>query len=228
MERLRPIVVAVALETFLDLAPAPDAAVPQQKGKRPSLCAGCSHRAAYYAIKKTFPNGIFPSDIGCYTLAMNFGAIDTCHCMGACISQGEGFYFAYRNETNPPTIVVSIGDSTFFHAGVPALINAVFQKSRFIVAILDNATTAMTGNQPTPQVGIMADGTPGKPVYIAELVKGLRGRFCPGVRSLRSRYADSTATGGRPLLPFSRGRDGRYNLQASLSTGQVRKEIAGL
>ncbi len=166
-----PDVVARALEQFLNLTPVDSPTASPQKGKRPSLCAGCSHRAAYYAIKQTFPNGIFPSDIGCYTLGMNFGAIDTCHCMGACINQGEGFFFAYRNEPNPPTIVVSIGDSTFFHAGIPGLINAVFQKARFIVVILDNATTAMTGNQPTPQNGITADGSPGKPVLIPELVK---------------------------------------------------------
>ncbi|MBN1380407.1 MAG: 4Fe-4S binding protein [Deltaproteobacteria bacterium] len=168
---LTPDVIQGALEKFLDL-PAGEAPPAAAKGKRPALCAGCPHRAAYYAIKTTFPRGIFPSDIGCYTLGMNFGAIDTCHCMGACISQGTGFYFAYAGQEDPPAIVVSIGDSTFFHAGIPGLINAVFQKAKFILVILDNATTAMTGNQPTPQVGITADGTPGKPVLIPDILKG--------------------------------------------------------
>ncbi|MBN1613383.1 MAG: 4Fe-4S binding protein, partial [Deltaproteobacteria bacterium] len=167
---LTPDIVQGVLDTFLSVETY-DAAPPVAKGKRPSLCAGCPHRAAYYAIKTTFPGGIFPSDIGCYTLAMNFDAIDTCHCMGACINQGTGFYFAYAGQKDPPPIVVSIGDSTFFHAGIPGLINAVFQKARFILVILDNATTAMTGNQPTPQVGIRADGSPGKPVFIPEIVK---------------------------------------------------------
>ncbi|MDD5168043.1 MAG: thiamine pyrophosphate-dependent enzyme [Syntrophales bacterium] len=168
---LTPDVVQEALERFLEI-PA-EAAPPQTaaKGKRPSLCAGCPHRAAYYAIKTTFPKGIFPSDIGCYTLGMNFGAIDTCHCMGACISQGTGFYFAHEQEKESPAIVVSIGDSTFFHAGIPGLINAVFQKARFVLVILDNATTAMTGNQPTPQVGIMAGGNMGQQVFIPDIVK---------------------------------------------------------
>ena len=164
-------VVHRVLEKFLDLTPASVTRPDQEKGRRPSLCAGCPHRAAYYAIKTAFPNGIFPSDIGCYTLAMNFGAIDTCHCMGACISQAEGFYFAYANEKNPPPIVVSIGDSTFFHAGIPGLINAVLHKARFILVILDNATTAMTGNQPVPHMGITADGTPGKAILIENILK---------------------------------------------------------
>jgi indolepyruvate ferredoxin oxidoreductase alpha subunit len=109
---------------------------------------------------------------------MNLGAVDTCHCMGACISQGAGFYHAYaQDEEEIPTIVVTIGDSTFFHAGIPGLINAVFQKARFILVILDNSTTAMTGNQPTPEVGIMADGTKGIPVLIHDLVKACGVRF---------------------------------------------------
>lgn len=142
------------------------------RGKRPSLCAGCPHRAAFYAIRKTFPKGIFPSDIGCYTLGMNIGAVDTCHCMGACISQGAGFYHAHSQDGNEfPPIIVTIGDSTFFHAGIPGLINAVFQGARFVLVILDNDTTAMTGNQPTPQVGLRADGSRGHQVLIEDIVK---------------------------------------------------------
>lgn len=148
------------------------------RGKRPSLCAGCPHRAAFYAIRKTFPKGIFPSDIGCYTLGMNIGAVDTCHCMGACISQGAGFYHAHRQDGNDfPPIIVTIGDSTFFHAGIPALINAVFQGARFVLVILDNDTTAMTGNQPTPQVGLRADGSRGHQVLIDDIVRACGVQF---------------------------------------------------
>jgi indolepyruvate ferredoxin oxidoreductase alpha subunit len=169
---LTPDVIQGILEHFLEISPGDSDTRKKARGKRPSLCAGCPHRAAYYAIKSAFPGGIFPSDIGCYTLGMNFGAIDTCHCMGACISQGAGFYFSYAQEgREPPPIVVSIGDSTFFHAGIPGLINAVFQGARFILVILDNATTAMTGNQPTPQVGLKADGGKGRPVFIPDLVR---------------------------------------------------------
>ncbi len=122
--------------------------------------------------RRPFPAGIFPSDIGCYTLGLNLGAVDTCHCMGAGISQAAGFYRAYAAGGGEfPTIVATIGDSTFFHAGVPALINAVFHQARFILVILDNATTAMTGHQPTPQVGLTATGEPGHPVFIPDLVR---------------------------------------------------------
>ncbi|MFZ5447936.1 MAG: thiamine pyrophosphate-dependent enzyme [Thermodesulfobacteriota bacterium] len=169
---LTPDVIRPVLDTFLEL-PAQNRPTPRGGGDRPTLCAGCAHRAAFYAIKETFPGGIFPSDIGCYTLGLNLGAVDTCHCMGAGISQAAGFYRAFAASGSEfPTIVATIGDSTFFHAGVPALLNAVFHQARFILVILDNATTAMTGHQPTPQVGLTATGEAGRPVRIPELVRG--------------------------------------------------------
>lgn len=167
---LTPDVIHQALADFLGLEQ-PGEAPAERRGQRPSLCPGCPHRAAFYSIKQSFPNGIFPSDIGCYTLGMNLGAVNTVHCMGACISQGAGFYQAYNQDGDFPTIVVTIGDSTFFHAGIPALINAVIQKSRIIVVILDNATTAMTGGQPVPHLGIAADGSQTKAVEIEPLVR---------------------------------------------------------
>ncbi len=168
---LTPDVIRPVLETFLEL-PARSVPGPADGGDRPTLCAGCAHRAAFYAIRETFPGGIFPSDIGCYTLGLNLGAVDTCHCMGAGVSQAAGFYRAYAAGGREfPTIVATIGDSTFFHAGIPALLNAVFHGARFILVILDNATTAMTGHQPTPQVGLTALGETGRPVLIADLVR---------------------------------------------------------
>lgn len=175
---LSPDVIQEVLNRFLDRPSETGEAPVRGKGIRPTLCAGCPHRAAFYAIRKTFPKGIFPSDIGCYTLGMNLGAVDTVHCMGACISQGAGFYHAHaRDGDGFPTIVVTIGDSTFFHAGIPALVNAVFQRARFILIILDNATTAMTGGQPTPQVGVTADGGEGDQVFIPDLVRACGVRF---------------------------------------------------
>ena len=176
---LTPDIIMALLLNFLDL-PKPEAVEsgPPARGRRPSLCPGCPHRASFFAIKRTFPKGIFPSDIGCYTLGMNLGAVDTCHCMGACISMGAGFYHAHAQDgPDYPTIVVTIGDSTFFHAGIPALVNAVTQKARIIVTILDNSTTAMTGQQPTPQSGVLADGSPGNQVFIPDLVKASGVRF---------------------------------------------------
>ena len=141
-------------------------------GRRPTLCPGCPHRASFFAIKKAAPRGIYTSDIGCYTLGLNMGAVDTVLCMGAAISQAAGFYHAYKNEKKRPDIVATIGDSTFFHAGVPALIDAVVQKVGFVLVILDNRTTAMTGNQPTPATGHGATGEPTETVDIRSLVEG--------------------------------------------------------
>jgi indolepyruvate ferredoxin oxidoreductase alpha subunit len=175
---LTPDIIEDILKEFLEIPIEAPETVESEKGVRPSLCPGCPHRAAFFAIRETFPGGIFPSDIGCYTLGMNLGAVDTCHCMGACISQGAGFYHAYAQDGKDfPTIVVTIGDSTFFHAGVPGLINAVFQKARFILVILDNSTTAMTGHQPTPQLGVRANGTEGNPVLIENLVAACGVKF---------------------------------------------------
>jgi indolepyruvate ferredoxin oxidoreductase alpha subunit len=168
---LTPDKIHQALANFLDLTPV-QAAKASARDQRPSLCPGCPHRASFYAIKECFPKGIFPSDIGCYTLGMNLGAVDTVHCMGACISQGAGFYQSYSQDSDDfPTIVVTIGDSTFFHAGIPALINAVIQQARIIVVILDNATTAMTGGQPVPHMGVAAAGKETKAIAIEPLVK---------------------------------------------------------
>jgi indolepyruvate ferredoxin oxidoreductase, alpha subunit len=117
--------------------------------KPPRLCPGCPHRAAFYAIKKSLPKGIYPGDIGCYTLGIHMGVVDTCLCMGAGINQAAGLCHAYRGDGDRPPIVATIGDSTFLHSGITALMNSVHQGARFVLVILDNSTTAMTGGQPT-------------------------------------------------------------------------------
>ena len=151
--------------------------LPQVPGRRPTLCAGCPHRASFFAIKKAAPRGIYTSDIGCYTLGLNLKAVDTVLCMGAAISQAAGFYHAYKNAEKRPDIVATIGDSTFFHAGVPALIDAVNQNVRFVLVILDNRTTAMTGSQPTPATGKGAGGETLVQVDMETLVKGCGVQF---------------------------------------------------
>lgn len=153
-------------------------APPVPPGRRPTLCAGCPHRASFYAIRKAAPRGIYTGDIGCYTLGMNLGAVDTVLCMGAAISQAAGFYHAYKHQDNAPPVVATIGDSTFFHAGLPALVDAVNQNVRFVLVILDNRTTAMTGNQPTPASGRNVDGNALVPVEIESLVNGCGVEFC--------------------------------------------------
>ena len=152
--------------------------IPFVAGRRPTLCAGCPHRASFYAIKKAARKGIYTSDIGCYTLGLNLGAVDTVLCMGAAISQASGFYHAYKNEEKRPDIVATIGDSTFFHAGVPPLIDAVVQQVKFVLVILDNRTTAMTGSQPTPTSGRGACGEVLDTVDIESLVRGCGVKYC--------------------------------------------------
>ena len=105
------------------------------------------------------------------------GAVDTVLCMGAAISQACGFYHAYKYEKKRPDIVATIGDSTFFHAGVAALIDAVVQNVGFVLVILDNSTTAMTGNQPTPATGRGACGEETQTVDIRSLVEGCGVKF---------------------------------------------------
>ena len=140
--------------------------------RRPTLCSGCPHRSSFFAIKRAFPNGIFPSDIGCYTLGMNMESVDTCHDMGAAITFASGLYHAYQQDGKEVPIIATIGDSTFYHSGAPGLLNAVYNGARFVLVILDNSIVAMTGMQPTPESGVTADGHPGRALSLEELVRG--------------------------------------------------------
>lgn len=140
--------------------------------RRPTLCAGCPERAAFWAIRRALPKAIYTSDIGCYTLGLNLGAVDTVIDMGAGITLASGFYQAYHQDKNDVPIVATMGDSTFYHSGTSSLINAVYNNARFILVLLDNEITAMTGMQPTPGIGITADGTEGRKIPLEELVKG--------------------------------------------------------
>ncbi len=141
--------------------------------RRPRLCPGCGHRSAFFTMKRTFgPGAIYPGDIGCYTLGMNLRAVDTFVDMGAAVTMANGFYQANRLVGDKRPIVATIGDSTFLHSGVVPLINAVHTGARFVLVILDNHTTAMTGFQPTAGGETLADGSDAaRRVSIAELVR---------------------------------------------------------
>ncbi|MFH0966651.1 MAG: indolepyruvate ferredoxin oxidoreductase subunit alpha [Methanobacteriota archaeon] len=150
--------------------PAKPAALPVRP---PILCAGCMHRTAMYAIKKVFRDGIFPSDIGCYTLGLQLGVVDTTICMGASITIASGM--AQAGEEHD--IVCTIGDSTFLHTGIQGLLNAVYNDARITVVILDNRVTAMTGHQPNPTTGLTACGVPTPPVSLEMLCRSCGVRF---------------------------------------------------
>ncbi|MBQ3285864.1 MAG: indolepyruvate ferredoxin oxidoreductase subunit alpha [Ruminococcus sp.] len=126
---------------------------PQPPMRPPVLCAGCPHRASFYAVKKAMKGkkSYFCGDIGCYTLgnAMPLDMVDTCLCMGAGITMAQGF-----NHIDPDATAFSFtGDSTFFASGITGVVNAVYNAADMIVCVLDNSTTAMTGHQPHPGTG---------------------------------------------------------------------------
>ncbi len=139
----------------------------------PVLCPGCSHRSTFYALKlmekKLGINFVYASDIGCYTLGFYkpIEAIDTCICMGASIGMANGIAKLHNGTT-----LAIIGDSTFFHTGVPGLINAVYNQNNVLTIILDNSVTAMTGFQPHPGTGIKITGVPGTKVPIESIILG--------------------------------------------------------
>jgi len=140
--------------------PGEGSAAPSQTGlptRPPVLCAGCPHSATYFAVNKaTNKKAIFASDIGCYTLGVSppYNAADLLVCMGSSVGTAGGLA-----KVNDQPVVAFIGDSTFFHAGIPGLINAVHQRHKFLLMILDNRTTAMTGHQPHPGI---EKGMPGQ------------------------------------------------------------------
>ena len=138
----------------------------------PRLCAGCPHRASFYAMRQAFPGAVFPGDIGCYTLGISMGAVDTCLDMGSGVTFAAGFYDAFIQDGKVVPIIASIGDSTFFHACLTPLYDAVLKQRKFILVLMDNSTTAMTGMQPTPQTGIAADGTAVHSIPIEDILSG--------------------------------------------------------
>lgn len=181
--------------------------------RRPTLCPGCPHRNSFYAIRKAFPKGIYCSDIGCYTLGINLKAVDTVLVMGASIGLAMGLRQAYGRDGLEQPIVSTIGDSTFFHSGLPQLVNAVYNDIRILVVILDNAVTAMTGMQPAVTTGVRADGSRGVALSIEEAVRGCGVRFIrqadpydipATLEALKAAHAHTLAPDGGPAVVVAR------------------------
>lgn len=147
--------------------------VPEIPQRPPNLCAGCSHRATYYAVKKAAEgwDTVYPTDIGCYTLGVlpPLSMADFLLCMGSSVGTACGF-----SQTTDKKVIPFIGDSTFFHSGIPGLVNAIFNNHDITLVILDNGTTAMTGHQPHPGVDMAQFNLTGYGrVSIENVVKGL-------------------------------------------------------
>lgn len=146
--------------------------LPELPGRPPNLCAGCPHRATYYAVKQVYENvdSIHPTDIGCYTLGLlpPISMADFVVCMGSSVSSGCGFSTATDQK-----VASFIGDSTFFHSGITGLVNAVHNNHKFTLVILDNGTTAMTGHQPHPGMDASPMGFDWPQIDLEQLVRGL-------------------------------------------------------
>ncbi len=162
--------------------------------RQPTLCPGCPHRAAYYSVKNAaadlkLENVIYPTDIGCYTLgvASPYNAADYLLSMGSSIGTSCGF-----SKATNQSIVSFIGDSTFFHAGIPPLINAVHNKNRFLLVILDNRTTAMTGGQPHPGLPVDGMGWEAPEINIEEIVKAAGVKFLRTINPLNIKKSKET------------------------------------
>ncbi len=130
------------------------------------FCAGCPHRATYWALKLALAldgrEGFVLGDIGCYSLGLGpsgFGQMKTLHAMGSGTGLACGFGQLGRFGLEQPVVAVC-GDSTFYHAAMPALVNACYNGSNFLLLLLDNSATAMTGFQPHPGTGLTATGDP--------------------------------------------------------------------
>ncbi|MCD6468016.1 MAG: indolepyruvate ferredoxin oxidoreductase subunit alpha [Thermoplasmata archaeon] len=137
----------------------------------PVMCPGCPHRASYYAMKKVVPKDVvYPTDIGCYTLgkAPPLEVADVLLCMGSNAGIANGL-----SKATDQKIISFMGDSTFFHAALPAIVDAVHHNHDCVITVLDNRTTAMTGHQPHPGTSFDGMGNPAKALLVEDVVRGL-------------------------------------------------------
>ncbi len=140
----------------------------------PTFCPGCPHRATFYSLRRAV-NGlrlkpIYSGDIGCYSLGLYepFREQDIILEMGGSVGVANGLSHAAEGQV----VIAIVGDSTFFHASIPALLNAAYNGAPFLTLVLDNRVTAMTGEQPDPGTGVNAMGEPAKVISIEELARG--------------------------------------------------------
>lgn len=146
--------------------------IPQVPPRPPLMCPGCPHRGVFYTLRKK--KLVVMGDIGCYTLGAlsPLEAMDACICMGASIGTALGIEKARGREFAKKTVAV-IGDSTFVHSGITALIDVVYNKGVSTVMILDNDTTAMTGHQEHPATGLTIKNEPTYKLDLPALVRAV-------------------------------------------------------
>lgn len=168
--------VAADLAAFLDWQPPEQNTAdqpPELPVRPPVLCAGCPHRASFFAVKEAMKGkkSVFCGDIGCYTLgnAMPLDMVDTCLCMGAGVNMTQGI-----GKIEPDTTCFAfVGDSTFFASVITGMVNAVYNQANMTLVVLDNSTTAMTGHQPHPGTGKTMMGQVVDKVSIEDTLHGI-------------------------------------------------------
>ena len=148
-------------------------------GRDLTFCAGCPHRASFWTIHNTLQmdgrQGFVCGDIGCYSLAMlptGFNTLKTLHAMGSGIGLASGFGKLAQFGMEQPVVAV-VGDSTFFHAALPALINAIHHQSDITLVVLDNSGTAMTGFQSHPGLAVDATGNQAPAIDVVKVCQAM-------------------------------------------------------
>jgi indolepyruvate ferredoxin oxidoreductase alpha subunit len=170
-------------------------------GRPPQFCPGCPHEKTFDAIKAVLgDDAIYAGDIGCYTLGVNKGALDIQFSMGA----GTGFAAGLAQFNDEP-ILATIGDSTFYHTGVPGLLNAIYNDADTTVVVLDNRTTAMTGQQPNPSTGWNAVEEETEPMPIEDIARAAGAPFVEVVNpyqsdSVEENIEEAVATEGTSVV----------------------------
>jgi indolepyruvate ferredoxin oxidoreductase alpha subunit len=142
------------------------------------FCAGCPHRGTYTALTQAardlgFGKGevLVMGDIGCTILGM-YPPWESCWtevCMGASIGNAIGFRYAGVKQP----IIAAIGDSTFYHAGLPPAVNASWRETPILIAVLDNSITAMTGHQPSPSTGYNEENEETRSIQAEDLLTAI-------------------------------------------------------
>lgn len=162
---------------------------PELPVRPPVLCAGCPHRASFFAVKEAMKGkkSVFCGDIGCYTLgnAMPLDMVDTCLCMGAGVNITQGI-----GKIEPDTACFAfVGDSTFFASAITGMVNAIYNQANMTLIVLDNSTTAMTGHQPHPGTGKTMMGQVVDKVSIVETLHGIGVKIVETVNPLHLKEA---------------------------------------
>jgi len=138
----------------------------------PIMCPGCPHRSTFYAAKLATKgmDVVYGGDVGCYILGL-FKPLETQDWMFS-MGASEGVAHGIR-KVSDQKVIAFLGDSTFFHAGMPGMVNIVYNKSNPLIIVMDNRITAMTGHEPNPGTGITAMGDPAKEIQIDAIAKAM-------------------------------------------------------